>query len=116
MQWAHSLGGLNDLSHGECNAILLEHVIDFNFTADPERYLKIAKTMGFTDLNGKCGLIEGIKQLKIETGMNLTLKDIGILEEDIPKLAQRTMNDPCIVTNPVIPKISDVEEIFKNAL
>ena len=113
---AHSLGGLKDLPHGECNAILLEHVVDFNFSSEPERYSKIAKTLGFNDLNDKYGLIHGIKTLKIGTGVNRTLKDIGVEEKDIPKLALRAMQDPCIVTNPIIPKKSDVEEIFKNAL
>ncbi len=32
---AHSLGGYKDLPHGECNAMLLPHVIDFNYTARP---------------------------------------------------------------------------------
>ena len=113
---AHSLGGLKDLPHGECNAILLEHVVNFNFSSEPERYLKIAKTLGFNDLNDKCGLMNGIVNLKIETGVNRTLKDIGVEEKDIPELAKRAMQDPCIVTNPVIPKKIDVEEIFKNAL
>jgi alcohol dehydrogenase len=113
---AHSLGGLKDLPHGECNALLLEHVVDFNFSSEPERYLKIAKTLGFNDLNDKYGLINGIVNLKIETGVNRTLKEIGVEEKDIPELAQRAMQDPCIATNPVIPKKIDVEEIFKNAL
>ena len=113
---AHNLGGFKDLSHGECNALLLEYVVDFNFSSEPERYLKIAKTLGFDDLNDKYGLINGIVNLKIETGVNRTLKEIGVEEKDIPELAQRAMQDPCIVTNPVIPKKIDVEEIFKNAL
>ncbi len=32
---AHSLGGLLDLPHGECNAILLEHVVKRNFAFAP---------------------------------------------------------------------------------
>ncbi len=28
---AHSLGGLLDLPHGECNALLLDHVVNFNY-------------------------------------------------------------------------------------
>ena len=113
---AHSLGGLKDLPHGECNALLLEHVVDFNFSSEPMRYLKIAESLGLKDLNDKYGLINGIKHLKIETGVDRTLKEIGVEEEDIPLLAQKALNDPCIVTNPVMPKKSDVEEIFKNAL
>jgi alcohol dehydrogenase class IV len=113
---AHSLGGLKDLPHGECNALLLEHVVDFNFSSEPGKYLKIAKNLGLKDLNDKYGLINGIIHLKIETGVGHTLKEIGVEEKDIPQLAQKAMQDPCIVTNPVIPKKSDVEEIFKNAL
>ena len=113
---AHSLGGLKDLPHGECNALLLEHVVDFNFSSEPKRYLKIAQKLGLGDLNDKYGLIDGIVNLKIETGIDRTLYDIGIKDEDIPQLAQKAIQDPCIVTNPVMPKKSDVEEIFKNAL
>jgi PAS domain S-box-containing protein len=101
---AHSLGGLMDLPHGECNALLLEHVLDFNFSSDPIRYLKISETMGFSDSKDKYGLINGISKLKIKTGLTKTLKDVGVREKDISKLTNRTMNDPCIVTNPVIPK------------
>jgi alcohol dehydrogenase class IV len=43
---AHSLGGFLDLPHGECNALLLEHVIDFNFDAAIERYVSIGRVMG----------------------------------------------------------------------
>lgn len=112
---AHSLGGLKDLPHGECNALLLEHVLSFNFDSEPERYLKIGEALGVKELN-KQGLINGIKNFKHVTGVNRTLKEIGVEEEDIPMLAEIAMKDSCIVTNPQIPTKSDVEEIFKNAL
>ncbi len=32
---AHSIGGYLDLAHGECNALLLEHVVRFNIEAAP---------------------------------------------------------------------------------
>ena len=35
---AHSLGGLLDMPHGECNAVLLNHVIEYNFKSAPDRY------------------------------------------------------------------------------
>lgn len=112
---AHSLGGFKDLPHGECNALLLEYVVNFNFDSQPDRYIRIAKSLGIDEQN-KFGLINGIKHFKHVTGVNRTLKEIGVEEEDIPMLAEIAMNDSCIVTNPKIPKKSDVEEIFKNAL
>ena len=42
---AHSLGGLSDLPHGECNALLLETVIDYNYSVCPDRYAAIAEAM-----------------------------------------------------------------------
>lgn len=113
---AHSLGGFKDLPHGECNALLLEHVVNFNFDSEPKKYLKIAEALGIGNLNDKYDLIQGIKHFKYVTGVNRTLSEIGVEEEDIPLLAERAMNDSCIVTNPKIPQKSDVEEIFKNAL
>ena len=35
---AHSLGGALDLAHGDCNSILLEHVVKFNYDAAEEKY------------------------------------------------------------------------------
>jgi alcohol dehydrogenase class IV len=51
---AHSLGGLMDLPHGQCNALLLDHVIAYNFDAAPDRYADIRQGHGRgTDANGK---------------------------------------------------------------
>ncbi|HCA63058.1 MAG TPA: alcohol dehydrogenase, partial [Pseudomonas sp.] len=35
---SHSLGGYLDLPHGVCNAVLVEHVVAFNYDAAPARY------------------------------------------------------------------------------
>ncbi len=118
---AHSLGGLLDLSHGECNALLLDPVVEFNFEAESEKYKEIARAFGL-EVNGlrdedvKMALTKGIKDLKDEAHMNYSLKHVGVKGEDIPELARKAMNDACIITNPKRPSQSDVEEIFKNAL
>jgi len=118
---AHSLGGFLDLSHGECNALLLDHVVEFNFEAASEKYKEIAQAFGL-DVDGlkdedvKMALITGIRDLKDEANVNYSLKQVGVKREDIPELARKAMNDACIITNPKRPSQSDVEEIFKNAL
>jgi len=43
---AHRLGGLYDLPHGVCNAILLPYVEMYNKQVCPERFADIAKAMG----------------------------------------------------------------------
>lgn len=118
---AHSLGGFLDLPHGECNAILLDHVVQFNFDAEPEKYKLIGEALGL-NLDGiskeeiKSALINKIQGLKDEAGVNHSLKDVGVTLDDIPELASKAMNDACIITNPRKPSQRDVEEIFQNAL
>ncbi|BDZ68154.1 alcohol dehydrogenase-like regulatory protein ErcA [Methanobacterium ferruginis] len=118
---AHSLGGFLDLPHGECNALLLDHVIEFNFEAEVKKYKDISTALGLNideldDKTVKKVLINKIRDLKVESDVNKPLKDVGVSMGDIPQLAHKTMNDACIITNPRRPTIKDVEEIFKNAL
>ena len=43
---SHSLGGFLDLPHGLCNAVLVEHVVAFNYSSAPERFKVIAEVLG----------------------------------------------------------------------
>ena len=118
---AHSLGGFLDLPHGECNALLLDHVVGFNFDEESRKYKEIARALGLeidgmNDEEIKITLINGIRDLKAEADVNYSLKDVGVTASDIPELAGKAMNDACIITNPRRPTQKDVEEIFKNAL
>ena len=72
---AHSLGGERDAPHGECNAILLDHVIEFNLPALPERFERVAEAMGL-DLRGmdsppgKGALLEKVREFKEAVGLD----------------------------------------------
>ncbi len=118
---AHSLGGLLDLPHGECNAVLLDHVMAFNLRASPERYLRIATEMGLdlrgmTTRNAGKAVIDEVRRLKREAGVYRALKRLGVSPPDIPDLASNAMIDACMVTNPVRPNQRDVEVIYEEAL
>src|SRR5208283_2588998 len=43
---SHSLGGLLDLPHGQCNAMLLDGVVDFNYGHAEQRYRDAAAALG----------------------------------------------------------------------
>lgn len=118
---AHSLGGLLDLPHGECNALLLDHVIGYNFPEAVERYARIAQAMGL-DIQGKQpakikqAILAEIRRLKKQVGIHSTLGQKGATLSDIPHLARKALNDPCMVTNPRIPNQRDIEVIYEEAL
>jgi alcohol dehydrogenase class IV len=118
---AHSLGGFSDLPHGECNALLLQHVIAFNFPACPKRYEAIGNALGMdlSDLSlagKKEKIISGIAALRSSLGVTETLGDLGVTREDIPSLARNAMHDPCMATNPRQPTRKDIERIYEDAL
>jgi alcohol dehydrogenase len=118
---AHSLGGFSDLPHGECNALLLEHVIAFNFEACPGRYETIGTAMG-ADLAGvsesgkKKKIIGTIVAFRERLGVTEHLRDLGVTKNDIPELARKAIRDPCLATNPRRATVHDLEHIYEQAL
>ena len=118
---SHSLGGFLDLPHGLCNAVLIEHVVAFNFNAAPERFKVIAETLGIdcrglTSNQVRQRLIEHLIQLKKAVGFHETLSAHGVGLSDIPFLANHAMSDPCILTNPRKSNQRDVEVVYGEAL
>ncbi|MGV8118369.1 MAG: alcohol dehydrogenase-like regulatory protein ErcA [Candidatus Xenobiia bacterium LiM19] len=118
---AHSLGGLLDLPHGACNAMLLEWIVDFNFSSAAEQYSRIGSAIGL-DMNagdedsGKKKLTDAIHDFRIRAGINKTIGALGVNLEHIRDLAANAISDPCMVTNPVTPAQEDIERIYERAL
>lgn len=114
---SHSLGGFLDLPHGECNSILLEHVIAVNFDSAPDRYREVAHQMGIpvegsTDDVVKKALLGRISALRHHVGigdyacakvMNDTILDI---------LSEGALSDPCMVTNPKPLSREEVRKVY----
>lgn len=118
---SHSLGGFLDLPHGLCNAVLVEHVVAFNYSAAPERFKVIAQTFGI-DCRGLSNgqvrerLVQHLIDLKRAVGFHETLGGHGVGCSDIPFLSAHAMGDPCILTNPRHSNQRDVEVVFGEAL
>jgi alcohol dehydrogenase len=118
---AHSLGGFLDLPHGECNALLLEHVVRFNMDSAAERYGQIGETMGFK----MHGMNEHERAKKITTELAIFRKRVGILDSlalrgvrssDIAELSGHALHDACLVTNPRYAQLGDIKAIYGEAL
>ena len=117
---AHALGGLLDLPHGECNALLLEHVINFNFDAAVGRYTSIGRVMGLEmdeknpDLSRR-NLVHGIHEFRVSAGVDRSLGRIGVNNGAIDELSAKAFRDPCLVTNPKTAGLADIKGIYANA-
>ena len=118
---AHSLGGHFDLPHGECNALLLEHVVRFNISANPERFKQIGEAIGL-DMRGMTEgerakrITQALTAMRLRIGVTDSLAARGVRSADIPELAVHAVHDACIVTNPRKAAIGDVEAIYGEAI
>ncbi|QOH61577.1 iron-containing alcohol dehydrogenase [Paenibacillus polymyxa] len=118
---AHQLGGVYDLPHGVCNAMLLPIVEEENAKHVPEKFRAIAKVIGFEDkgkTDKECAdyVIQRIKDLSKEVGIPAKLSELGVNEVDLDLLAENSMKDACAPGNPFIPSKEQVIEMFKKIL
>ena len=117
---AHSLGGYLDLAHGECNALLLEFAVEYNFDQAAGRYRNIARAMGL-DLaalpaaDQRAEIIQALRQFRRQVGIEGSLHEMGMSMSDLNALAGKAVHDPCLATNPRSVQLANIEEIYGRA-
>lgn len=117
----HQVDGLLDHHHGETNAAILPHVMEFNLSANPEKFATIAETMGkhirgLSNNDAAKAAIDAVKEIVYDIGLAKGLAQFGIEKEMIPSLSQNALNDACLITNPRETSLKDIENIFHRAL
>jgi len=118
---AHQLGGLYNLPHGVCNAILLPHVEIFNIIACPERFVDVAIAMGeniqglsVRDAADKA--IIAIQKLSTDIGIPSGLAQLKANEKDFEVMAGNALKDICSLFNPRTATLNDIIGIYKAAM
>jgi len=118
---AHSLGGMLDLPHGLCNAILLDHVVAYNYAAAPERYDTLGRCLGARFdaaaplAEKKEATLSAIAAFKRSVGVSKGLADLGVDAARFGELARTALDDPCMLTNPRQPTQADLEALYESA-
>ena len=133
---AHILGATFNIPHGRANAVLLPYVIQYNaqkptkFAAYPkyeyphaaERYAEISKALGLASNSveeGVNSLIQAIRNLMIKLEMPLFIKDMGIQKSDFERqldhMANTAFADQTTGTNPRIPLVAEIKDIYMKA-
>ena len=124
---AHQLGGLYNLPHGECNALLLPHVEQFNLIAKVEKFAEMAEIMGentagMSPRDAAELAIKAIRQLSADVGIPATLVELGkrygkdVKVSDIPTMTANAQKDICRFTNPRTAKDDDITNIYTSAM
>lgn len=115
---AHQLGGIYNLPHGVCNAMLLSYVEEENAKYVPEKFVSIANVLGY-DVEGKSAkecaafVVDSMKELAKKVGIPATLGELGVNDVDFDLLAENAMKDICAPGNPVEFTKEQIIELYK---
>ena len=115
-----SLGGIKpDIPHGAAVGTLLAPVMEYNWLGYPEKFKRIAIALGedvwnLTDREAALVSVQAVKELAYDINIP-TLKELGVKESEIPKLAVAAEEDPQTVGNPRDIDRNSYEEIYYNA-
>jgi acetaldehyde dehydrogenase/alcohol dehydrogenase len=133
---AHAFGARFGVAHGRANALMLPHVIAYNaavptkFMPSPYQkgYIAHKKYATIADLLGLGGrtidekvkkLVDATEQLLDRLQLPRSIADLGIsrqeFERAMPDLTRRAFEDPSWRSNPRMPLISELEELFWKA-
>lgn len=118
---SHQLGGMYNLPHGVCNALLLPHVCEANLMAAQERYADIAEalgenTYGLAVREAAQMAVVAIRALSVDVGIPSTLSELGVQDKDIETMVEHAQKDVCAATNPRRLNDREVAAIFRAAM
>jgi maleylacetate reductase len=117
----HVLGGSANVPHGIANSIILPHAIRFNASATAAQLLPAAQAMGIST-NGhppvEAVQLAAQQIFELVGGMNLPqrLRDAGVQQSDLPRIAQLAFQNRTVQNNPKpITSASQIEELLHEA-
>lgn len=116
---AEALGGQYDTPHGTANAVLLPHVMEYNYPSNIKKFAEIAKAMG-ESTDGKtleeAAYMSVAAVRKLNKDLHIpTLAEVGVKEKDLKELARRSSVNVSVESNPREITEEDFLEIFKKA-
>jgi maleylacetate reductase len=92
----HVLGGTAGVPHGYTSCIMLPHVLRFNDPVNHEKQARVSEALGRPGepaADAVAGLIAGL-------GLPTRLRDVGAKPEQLDLIAENSMHDRWIHTNP----------------
>jgi len=116
----HVLGGSAGVPHGLANTILLPHVLRFNADATADRLLPAVAALGISAdgrsaVAGVQAAAAAIAELTARLGLPARLRDVGVAEADLPRLAQLAFQNRTVQNNPKPVAVEQLEGLLRAA-
>jgi maleylacetate reductase len=92
----HVLGGTAHVPHGYTSCVMLPHVLRFNEAVNANRQAMVSEALGRPDI----AAADAVAQLIAGLGLPGRLRDVGVKPEQLDRIAELSMHDRWIHTNP----------------
>ncbi|EAG4504450.1 lactaldehyde reductase [Listeria monocytogenes] len=119
---AHPLSAWYNIPHGVACAALLPTVMKYNKDFTGDKYRLIAEALGLPSARQlplesvRDIACEAIEELSKDVGIPTTLSELGVKEEDIPKIATDAFSDVCTPGNPKETTIEEIIELYRSLM
>ena len=119
--FAYPLGGEFHLAHGLTNTLMLPYIMRYNILGYPSKFAQMAKAFGekvegISELVGAEIAVRFIERLSDDLRVPRRLRDVGIPEDAIPRLAEAAMKvTRLLANNPRKVTLEDAVAIYKLA-
>jgi len=113
---AHALGVYYDMHHGLANAVVMLEVMKYNLSDEKirKKYASLGTILG-TD-NSAEAVINTLEKWLDSLGMLKNLSSLGVAGDQVQKIEDYALGDPCCPLNPKKVEKGDIVEILKNLL
>ena len=112
---SHPCGAVLDTHHGLTNAVVMPYVLAFNRETVEERLGALARYLGLPR-PGFGAVLDWVLGLRERIGIPHTLREIGVEEEHVARLAPMAEKDPSSATNPVPLTTDNLDRLYRRAI
>jgi alcohol dehydrogenase class IV len=107
--------------HGVVLAVTLPPVMEFNYLAEPERFVDVARALGVAVhglpvLEAARRSVEAVRELSRDIGIPKGLSGFGVREEHVGKVVEEAMKSGNVPVNPRRADAADLARILRQVL
>jgi alcohol dehydrogenase class IV len=103
----HAIGSVTGVGHGDANAVMLPHAVAFNADAAAPALARAAAALGAG--HDAASLVHAIRSLQAGIGVPTRLRDIGVPDGALERIAAKTMRERGLYYNPR--QVADAAEV-----
>jgi maleylacetate reductase len=117
----HILGGSAGVPHGIANSVILPYAMRFNLDVTAPQVVLAATAMAIDNTGQDIqavaeAVIDRVFEFIRQLGLPQRLRDVGVVQDDIPRLAQLALQSRAVQDNPIpITDAAQIETVLRAA-